>query len=439
VKPGKVAKLQMPPSYTVAAGANVPLQVMATDAYHNRTEVDYQWELSGDFGTISDGKLQGEQAGTGEIVVRSGDVEARSTLEVTAGKITRVQIEPKVLDLKAGEQTQLRAVGVDAYGNTTDVDATWALEGKIGSLTASGAFTAGQAGSGRVTAQVDDLQAAAEVTVAPGRVHRLSLEPGQAQVASTTTQTFVAKGYDAADNEVPVDVQWAMSSKIGMIDPNGQFTGTQVGKGTLAAYTSGVMATADLAVTPGPVSLLFVTPQPVKAKAGEDIPFVAQGFDAHHNLIPTLQTDWHVAGEIGMIDAQTGLFSATHVGQGKVVVSVGGSQGSADVEIHPGTPDAHQSRLVSARLTLPADGKTSADIIVHVQDRFGNPIMDAQVFLVSSRDDLIEQPVPTNQHGIALGHIRSKIPGTSEIIAVVESIRVSNPIQLTFKSDGASG
>jgi hypothetical protein len=47
--------------------------------------------------------------------------------------------------------------------------------------------------------------------------------------------------------------------------------------------------------------------------------------------------------------------------------------------------------------------------------------------------------VPTNQHGIALGHIRSKMPGTSEIIAVVDAIRISNPIQLIFKSDGAAG
>jgi hypothetical protein len=439
VKPGKVAKLQMPSSYTVTAGETVPLKVTAVDAYNNQTEGDYQWELSDNLGQVSEGKLQAEQAGTGEIVVRSGDVEARAALEVAAGNITRVQIEPESLDLKAGEQTQWRAVGFDAYGNTTDVDATWALEGNIGSLTASGEFTAGQVGSGRVTAQLGELQAAADVTVAPGTVHRLVLQPQQVQVASTTAQTFVVKGYDAADNEVPVDVQWAMSSKIGTIDQNGQFNGTQVGKGTLVAYTSGLVATADLAVTPGPVSLLFVTPQPVQAKAGEDISFAARGFDAHRNTIPTLQADWQVAGKIGTIDAQTGLFSATHVGQGKVVVSVGDSQGSADVEIHPGTPDAHQSRLVSSRLYLPADGKTNADIIVHVQDRFGNPIMDAQVFLVSSRDDIIEQPVPTNQHGIALGHIRSKIPGTSEVVAVVETIRISNPIQLKFKADGASG
>jgi hypothetical protein len=439
VKPGKVAKLQLPSSYTVAAGENVLLQVRAVDAFNNPTEADYQWELPDHLGRLWDGKLQGEQTGTGELVVRSGDVATRTTLEVIPGKIVRVQIAPETLDLKAGEKVQLRATGYDAYGNVADVDVAWMLEGDMGSLTASGAFTAGRVGTGRVTAQLGTLQAAVGVTVSPGAVHRLALEPVQAQVASTTTQTFAAKGYDAAGNEVPVEVTWAMSSKIGTIDQNGQFTGIQVGKGTLVAYTSGVMATADLTVTPGPVSLVFVTPQPVQAQAGEDISFAAQGFDAHHNIIPTLQTDWQVAGKIGTINAQTGVLSATHVGQGKVVARVGERQGSADVEIRPGTPDAQQSRLVSSRLHLPADGKTSADIIVHVQDRFGNPVMDAQVFLVSSRDDIIEQPVPTNQHGIALGHIRSKIPGTSEIIAVVDSIRISNPIQLQFKGDGAAG
>ncbi len=439
VKPGKVAELQVPSSYAMAASEDVSLKVTAVDAFNNPTEADYQWELSGKLGQISDGKLQGEQAGTGELIVRSGNVEARTAIEVTQGEITHLQIEPEALDLKAGDQVQLQATGSDAYGNTANVDVTWALEGDVGSLATNGQFTAGQVGAGRVTAQLGDLQAAIGVTVAPGAVHRLELEPVQAQVASTTTQQFAAKGYDAADNEVSVDVQWAMSSKIGTIDQEGQFTGTQVGKGTLVAYAAGAVATADIAVTPGPVALVFVTPQPVQAKAGEDVPFEAQGFDAHHNTIPALQVDWQVAGRIGTINAQTGVFSATHVGQGKIVVNVGQSQGSADVEISPGTPDANQSRLVSSRLDLPADGKTSADIIVHVQDRFGNPVMDAQVFLVSSRDDIIEQPVPTNQHGIALGHIRSKIPGSSEIIAVVESIRISNPIQLKFKGDDASG
>ncbi len=439
VEPGKVAKLQVPSTYTVAAGEDISLNVTAVDAFNNETPADYQWEMSGELGQLTDGKLQGEQTGTAEVIIRSGDVETRTTVEVTLGQITRVEIEPNPLELKAGDRVQLRAIGFDAHDNAADVAVTWVLDGDIGTLTETGELTAGQAGAGRVSAQLEQLHAVADVTVAPGAVHRLELQPAQAQVASTMTQTFSATGYDIAGNETPADVEWAMSAKIGTIDQDGHFTGTQVGSGTLVAYASGIVATADLTVQPGPIALVFVTPQPVQAKAGEDVTFEAQGFDAHHNRIPTLQTDWQVAGRIGTINAQTGVFSAMHVGQGKVVVKAGERHGSADVEISPGTPDANQSRLVSSRLDIPADGKTSADIIVHVHDRFGNPIMDANVFLVSSRDDVIEQPVPTNQHGIALGHIRSKIPGTSEIIAVVESIRISNPINLKFKADDALG
>ncbi|PON18692.1 hypothetical protein C2W62_06610 [Candidatus Entotheonella serta] len=293
VKPGKVAALQVPSSYTVAAGEDVSLKVAAIDAFNNQTEADYNytWELSGNLGRVSDGKLQGGQAGTGELIVRSGDVEARSTINVTTGKMTRLQIKPEAIDLKAGKLIQLRAIGFDAHGNTTDAEVSWTLEGDLGNLTPNGTFIAGRVGTGRVLAQLGDLQAATSVTVSPGAVHRLELAPVQAQVASTTTQTFMAKGYDVADNAVPADVQWVMSSEIGTIDQNGQFTGTQVGKGTLVAYANGVVATADLAVTPGPVALVFVTPQPVQARAGEDISFAAQGFDAHHNIIPALQAD----------------------------------------------------------------------------------------------------------------------------------------------------
>ncbi len=439
VKPGAVAEFQVPPSYSVAAGERLSLDVTAFDSLNNKTSADYQMALSGDLGQIVDGTLQGMRTGVGEVIIRNGDVETRTKVEVTLGQVTRVEIEPNPLAMKSGDQVQLRAVGFDAHGNADDVAVTWVLDGNIGTLTESGVLTAGRVGAGRISAQLDHLHAVVDVTVAPGPVHRLELEPTQAQVASTMTQVFSAKGYDVAGNETPVDVEWAMSSKIGTINQDGHFTGTQMGKGTLVAYASGIVATAELTVQPGPVALVFVTPQPVEAKAGEDVTFEAQGFDAHHNVIPSLQANWQVAGKIGTINPQTGVFSAMHVGQGKVVVNVGERRGSADVAISPGTPDANQSRLVSSRLDIPADGKTSADIIIHVQDRFGNPIMDANVFLVSSRDDVIEQPVPTNQHGIAMGHIRSKIPGASEIIAVVESIRISNPIRLKFKADDASG
>jgi hypothetical protein len=133
------------------------------------------------------------------------------------------------------------------------------------------------------------------------------------------------------------------------------------------------------------------------------------------------------------------VFTGTAVGEGKIQAKVEDKVGSADVVVHPGTPDADKSRLVASRLTVPADGKTPADIIVRVQDRYGNPINNARVTLLSTRDDQIDQPIPTNVNGMAFGHIRSLKPGRSELRAVIESMRISNPLYLTFQGPDTSG
>jgi hypothetical protein len=187
------------------------------------------------------------------------------------------------------------------------------------------------------------------------------------------------------------------------------------------------------------VAQVFITPQPLQAEAGQTIAFQAKGLDAHHNIVPVLQPHWRVSGGIGTIEAATGVFTATLVGRGKVEAEVDGQVGSADLAIHPTRADAANSHLAASRLIIPANGRESADIIVYVEDRYGNPIPDAQVTLISSRNDRIDQPLPTNQHGIALGHIRSLSPGESKIIAVVDSVHFNTPITLTFKAADVSG
>ena len=126
------------------------------------------------------------------------------------------------------------------------------------------------------------------------------------------------------------------------------------------------------------------------------------------------------------------------MGWGKVTAVVNKTLGGADVVVEPGMPDAEQSRLVSSRVTVPADGKTTANIVVLVRDQFGNAVTGARVTLISSRQDRVEQPGPSNE-GIAVGRIHSTSAGLSEISAVVESVRISNFLRLTFHQPGATG
>jgi hypothetical protein len=441
VEAGPVARLQLHPRrLTVAAGNTATFTATAFDQFNNPTTADTVWSVTAPLGDITDGQLQARQAGSAEVMARIGDIEARAGLEVQPGAVMRLQVIPRSLELASGSTQQLRALGYDAYNNMQEVSAAWTLSGDIGLLHPQGAFTAGAKGQGQITARFGDLSDQVEVSVLPGPVQRLLLSPRRAELPATSSQKYTVIGLDAGGNPQEVSARWAITQGIGALDQTGQLTAMHVGTGTIVAYTQdALVGTSTVQVTPGPVALLFVTPQPSTLRAGQTAQFLVQGFDLHHNPIPALTPQWQVHGNIGTIDPASGLFTARHMGWGKVTAMVHDTRGGADVMVEPGMPDAEQSRLVSSRVSVPADDKTAANIIVQVRDQFGNAVAGARITLISSRGDHIAQPGLSNAQGVAVGHIRSAKPGLSEISAVVESVRIMNSLRLTFNQPGVAG
>jgi hypothetical protein len=440
VTPGTAARLQLePPTLTLVAGETASFTATAFDAYDNHTTAEIAWSLTAPLGELANGTLRTQYTGITDMVASAGAIQARAVVQVQPGPVVRLQVTPPQAELQSGQMQQFLAMGYDAYDNARHIPVTWELSGGVGQLDATGIFTAGQQGTGQITARLDGFTARAAVVVMPGPVQRLLLTPGQTELSATTAQTFSVIGLDASGNAMPVTVNWAMTEGLGSVDQEGRFTATYVGEGTVVAYTDTLVGTAEVRVTPGPVALLFVTPQLATVRAGQTVQFQAQGFDAYHNPIPTLTPSWSAAGNIGLLDPHTGMFTATLTGLGKVQATIGGESGSADVIVQPNMPDAEHSRLVASRVTVLADGKTAADIIVLVRDRFGNPVTNAQVTLISNREDGIEQPGPSNQQGVAIGRIRSTKAGLSDITAVVESVRLGNALRLTFNHPGAAG
>jgi plastocyanin len=433
VAPGPVARLQLEPqSVALTAGEEVSLTLTAYDAHNNVTHIDTDWSLTEPLGELKEGWFQAQAVGTTEIIVTGGDLLARTVVQVRPGPVVRLLVTPEQVELPAGKTRQFRALGYDTYGNVREVTAAWELSGDIGQLTPTGEFTAGKQGEGLIVARFDKFTSKAEVRVVPGTPQRLVITPAHAQVPSTMAQEFSVIGLDAGGNPRPVTVNWAMTRGIGSLDQSGHFTATRVGTGTVVAYNDTLLQTAEVSVTPGPVALLFVTPQRSTVRAGETLQFHVQGFDANQNPLSALQPHWSVIGNIGTIDPATGVFKATLLGWGKVQATLEDTQASADVMVTHGTPDVRRSRIIASRVNLLADGETAADIIILVRDHYGNPVPEAQVTLVSSRGDDIDQPPPSNQQGVAVGRIRSSKPGQSEINAVVESGRISNSLRLTF-------
>lgn len=441
VEASSASRLELRPRrLTLAAGEKGTFTATAFDRFNNRTTADITWSLNAPVGEIVGGEVQARQTGTAEVLARIGDIMARAEVEVQPGAVTRLQVIPRSLDLASGLTQQFRALGYDAYDNMQEVAVTWSLTGDIGHLKPTGLFTAGVKGQGQITARFGELSTQVDVTVVPGAVQRLLLSPRRAELPATSSQSFTVTGFDAAGNAQAVTVQWAVTQGIGKLDAAGQLTAMHVGTGTVVAYGSETLVgTSEVRVTPGPVALLFVTPQPTALRAGQSTQFLAQGFDAYRNSLPTVAPQWEVFGNIGSIDPTSGVFTAKQMGWGKVTAKVNDKRGEADVVVEPGMPDAEQSRLVSSRVLIPADGKTSANITILVRDQFGNAVTGARVTLISNREDHIDQPAPSNDQGVAVGRIRSGKAGQSEISAVVESVRISNSLRLSFNQPGASG
>lgn len=443
VVPGEVARLEIEPAeITVDAGQEVRFEVKAYDDQGNPRDADLDWKMSRRLGEMQEGAVfRPTQTGETDITVSHEYISTSAEVTVRLGPIVRLDVVPEEFTLEAGKSFRAAARGYDAYGNVAEAAANWQLEGAIGSVQAeSGTFTAGKAGEGALTATVGDLTAQTRVTTVPGPVARIEVRPDRAEVPSTEEEVFAAVGFDSGGNERPVKVRWAVNGDLGEIDAEGRFIAKGIGRGPVVAYQdSGLMGTAQVSVSAGPVVLMFVTPQPTTVRAGETTQFKVQGFDANRNSVPKITADWRTVGGIGEIDHRTGAFTAKFVGWGKVQASMGGAAGDADVRVIPGKPSQTQSRMTSSLIEVPADGKTPAEITVLARDQYGNPIADVPVTLIGRIDDQIEQPGVTNEQGIAVGTIRSEKTGVSELSGIVGSVRMLNTLRLRFYLPGAAG
>lgn len=435
VTAGEVTRIEVSPdTINVNAGDKVPFRVEAYDAYGNLAAHDIHWRMSKPLGKMAGNVFLPTKTGQTDLIVAHDYHSATARVEVGIGPIVKLDVMPESFTLEAGKSFGATARGTDEFGNTAAVSATWQVDDNIGVVDAqSGVFTAGQAGHGILTARVGEFTAETRVTTVPGPVQRISIQPETARVASTEQETFTAIGIDAGGNERPVTVQWGVNSQLGNIDANGRFTAKGLGTGPVVAYQdSGLISTAAVTVTPGPVVLMFVTPQPTTVRAGDTSHFEVIGYDANRNPVPNLTADWRTVGRIGEINQSTGAFTGTLVGWGKVQATAGQAVGNADVRVTPGTPSQIKSRITSSRVEIAADGETAADVTVLVRDRFGNPIADVPVTLIARTDDEIQQPQPTNAQGIAVGKIRSSKMGIAEVSAIVGAVRIQQTLRLQF-------
>lgn len=178
------------------------------------------------------------------------------------GPIVSMEVSPATATVASGATHQFTVTGKDASGATTDLTANtvFTTTDPLGSMAAR-TYTAGKAGTWIVSASYSTLTATAQVTVTPGALHELVVNPNSnpEYLVNGSSRAFSAEAYDAQNNLIsPITIGWTVEGGVATVKDIGStstsVTATTVGTGTLVAQSGDIRALVPLKVTAAPAT-----------------------------------------------------------------------------------------------------------------------------------------------------------------------------------------
>ncbi|MHB9022797.1 MAG: TolB family protein [Armatimonadota bacterium] len=232
---------------SVSSGASLAFTAVGEDSYQNRgtsrIAITPTWSVEGGIGTIAaNGVFQATVAGAGRIIATVGDLHGAVDVVVVPGMVSSIHIIPppgfQADSVVVNEAYAFTAVGEDSNGNRGQgaripVQVTWSVQGDIGTIDASGHFTATTPGNGAIVATYGTLTDQLAITVgrfagslAFERVdldHNLCLLGGNGTITPLTTGTndFITPNWSPDGTRIVFVSQGAALSGICTINPDG--------------------------------------------------------------------------------------------------------------------------------------------------------------------------------------------------------------------------
>jgi len=333
-----------PPTATITADQTQAYTATGYDAKGNVVPIAPVWSTDG--GSIdSTGLYSPTPVGTWTVTATDGPISGTAQVIVTVGVLVSIVVTPPTATITADDTQQYTATGHDAQGNAVPINPTWSASG--GSVSLSGLYTATPTGTFTITATDGALSGTAQVIVTAGALASIVVTPQTATITADDTQQYIATGYDAKGNLVPINPVW--SASVGSVDPTGLYTPTLLGIWTVTAADGLLSDSASVTVTAGVLAAILVTPPTATITADDTQQFTATGYDAKGNLLP-INPVWAVDG--GSVST-SGLYTPTPTGTFTVTATDGALSGTAQVLVTNGV-------LLSIEVT-PATATITAD------------------------------------------------------------------------------
>lgn len=372
---------------TVVAGGDVTLTATGFDAFGNVVPGDITSAIDVTFDSGTCSRLGGtvhctaETAGAHAITASFNGVTRTYPVAVSAGAITSIALDP-VADTIAGHAVIGAVTGYDAFYNVRS-DAQG-----LATITVTGAGcavrTCTTAGAATVHAAIGAATAEQPVTIAPAAPQHLEVTGPDTTFAGAPVE-YAVEAFDAYGNSRG-DVTASTTLTVGgSACPLGVCTATvatpAAGPGVeIAASHTADGATAvgsrTVAVLPGPLAVLAVTPLTTGVAAGTPVSFTATGADTYGNTWGDVTS--HASFTIDGAPCTGATCTPTLVGAHTVAASIGDGHlglpvtGLATITVTPAA--AHHVVVATDAATHSADESFTASAVAF--DVHGNRIGD---------------------------------------------------------------
>ena len=349
VVPGVLASIAVdPPSVTIAADEVQWFTATGHDAKGNVVPIAPAWAASA--GAVSPAGLYTPgPVGNWTVFANASGLSGSAQVTVTLGALASIAVSPADLVITADDTVQYVATGYDLRGNPFPypISPTWSAS--AGAISGIGLYTPGPVGLHAITATVGNVSGSTGVTVTPGALARIDVDPPTATITADQTLPLTARGYDAKGNRVAIAPTW--EATCGTVDGAGLYTPGPARLCVAYANESGLSGSSQITVVAGALARIDVTPPTAAITADEQQAYAAAGFDAKGNPVPIVPT-WSAAE--GSISA-AGLYTPRFVGTWTITAAVGPVYGSAEVVVAPGA-------LAAIFVTPPSPTITADDV-----------------------------------------------------------------------------
>jgi len=288
--------------HEITAGESVGFNATAYDSKGRVIQEDdeeFVWNAN-DGNMSGDGVFYETTVGTYNVTAIHDDVVSEPIKVVVTEASTDSVIIEVIGDqeIDAGETVNFNATAYDEFENLVeDEDEVFEWD----NATADGVFEITDLGVHEVRAHYDDIPSnPVDVTVNPGEIERVELEPGaDIEVEAGESRVFVATVYNHNNVSItddPEDFTWYRTND------SGEFMQTDPGEYEVRAlyyqHGPGVDDTVNVTVTPASVHRVDIQPKnDITSKAGEYEDFTAVALDEYDNEIESVPSefDWENA------------------------------------------------------------------------------------------------------------------------------------------------